>query len=94
MDAVGATYVNAPLANADAVTMGKMGHAKPRATHGAGQAVRPAATSALKSAYASWMAWLRSVTCSSQVVPLMHDAPPRSGSFWQARQAVQGGASA
>ncbi len=58
-----------------------MGQLKPRATQGAGQARRPAATSPLKSLYASWIAWLRSVTCSSQVVPLMHDAPPRSGSF-------------
>ena len=50
-------------------------------------AMRLAAQSALKSAYAFWMAWLRSVYCSSHLLGAMHVAPlallpaVRSGSF-------------
>ena len=56
-------------------------------------AMRPAAQSALKSAYAFWIAWLRSVYCSSHLLGAMHVAPftllpaVRSGSFQTARNA-------
>ena len=70
-----------PLAKADAITMGAMGHVRPSSAALVGQVERPLATSSLKSAYACCTAMPLRVRVSSQVLAFMQVSPPRSGSF-------------